>query len=228
MSIMQVINQKVLITALTEFGQRIGAELGDACPRDTFELALQECLKDLPQQKVKAKKTSSKKGPSNAALKKAAKLEELAELGGVAPEEDSIKAINSAISSRKKEIKAEEKAEKVAEKKAAAEEKKVKAAEKKALKKATPSTKGKDYTQRRLKDADKNDIVGVSGSNIRISIHKESRQVLKTNEDNWTEEAHARYAELFPTGFDVKVAKIKAPKVKKTKKVKFHRFRQML
>ena len=144
---MQVINQKALISALTEFGERIGAELGDACPRDTFELALQECLKDLPQQKVKAKKTSSNKGPSNAALKKAAKLEELAELGGVAPEEDSIKAINSAISSRKKEIKAEEKAEKVAEKKAAAEEKKVKAAAKKALKKSSPSTKGKDYTQ---------------------------------------------------------------------------------
>ena len=219
MSLMQVINQKALISALTEFGERIGAQLGDACPRDTFNLALQECLKDLPQQKVKVKKTSSNKGPSKAALKKAAKLEELATLGGVAPAEDSIKAINSAISSRKKEIKAEEKAVKVAEKKAAAEDKKVKAAEKKALKKSTPSTKGKDYTQRRLKDADKNDIIGISGSNIRVSIHKESRQVLKTNEDNWTDEAHARYAVLFPTGFDVKVAKVKAPKVKKVKKV---------
>ena len=118
-TVLNIINQKALVAALTEFGERLGEQLGDACPRDTFELALAECLKEanLPQQKVKATKAKVAKGPTKAALKKAELLDQLAELGGIAPEDDSLKSIRQAISARKKEIKAEEKATKAAEKK---------------------------------------------------------------------------------------------------------------
>ena len=218
---MNIINQRALVAALTEFGERLGTQLGDACPRDTFQLALEECLKEanLPQQKAKASKAKVAKGPSKAALKKAELLDQLAELGGIAPEDDSLKSIRQAISARKKEIKAEEKAAKAEEKKAA----KLKAAaEKKAAKKASP--KSKDVTQRRLKGEDGSDILGENGSFLRVAINKETRVATKVKEDNWTDEAHARYAELFPEGKDVKKAKIAkkkaAPKAKITKKAK--------
>ena len=215
---MNIINQRALVAALTEFGERLGAQLGDACPRDTFQLALAECLKEanLPQQKAKAPKAKVAKGPSKTELKKAELLDQLAQLGGVAPEDDSLKSIRQAISARKKEIKAEEKAAKAEEKKAA----KLKAAaEKKAAKKASP--KSKDVTQRRLKASDGSDILGENGSFLRVAIHKETRVATKVKEDNWTDEAHARYAELFPEGKDVKKAKKKAaPKAKITKKAK--------
>tara|TARA_B100000902_G_scaffold337019_1_gene337653 strand:- start:288 stop:1268 length:981 start_codon:yes stop_codon:yes gene_type:complete len=178
-------------------------------------LALAECLKEanLPQQKAKAAKAKVAKGPSKAALKKAAMLDELAQLGGIAPEDDSLKSIRQAISARKKEIKAEEKAAKAAEKKEA----KIKAAaDKKAAKKASP--KSNEYTARRLNDAQGNAILGENGSACRVKIHKENREVIKVKEDNWTDEAHARYAELFPEGKDVK--KEKTPKAKVAKKIK--------
>ena len=214
-TVMNIINQRALVAALTEFGERLGAQLGDACPRDTFQLALAECLKEanLPQQKVKATKAKVAKGPSKAALKKAELLDQLAQLGGIAPEDDSLKSIRQAISARKKEIKAEEKAAKAAEKKEA---KMKAAAEKKAAKKASP--KSNEYTARRLNDAEGNAILGENGSACRVKIHKENRTVLKVKEDNWTDEAHARYAELFPEGKDVK--KVKTPKAKVAKKVK--------
>ena len=214
-TVMNIINQKALVAALTEFGERLGEQLGDACSRDTFELALAECLKEanLPQQKVKATKAKVAKGPTKAALKKAELLDQLAELGGIAPEDDSLKSIRQAISARKKEIKAEEKATKASEKKEA----KLKAAaEKKAAKKASP--KSNEYTARRLNDADGNAILGENGSSCRVKIHKENRTVLKVKEDNWTDEAHNRYAELFPEGKDVK--KEKTPKAKVAKKSK--------
>ena len=220
-TVMNIINQRALVAALTEFGERLGAQLGDACPRDTFQLALEECLKEanLPQQKAKASKAKVSKGPSKAALKKAELLEQLAELGGIAPEDDSLKSIRQAISARKKEIKAEEKAAKAEEKKAA----KLKAAEeKKAVKKASP--KSNDFTQRALKDANGDFILGENASRCRVRIHKETRVVTKVKEDNWPDEAHVRYAELFPEGKDVKKTKISkkkaAPKAKITKKAK--------
>jgi len=214
-TVMNIINQRALVAALTEFGERLGAQLGDACPRDTFQLALAECLKEanLPQQKVKATKAKVAKGPSKAELKKAELLDQLAELGGIAPEDDSLKSIRQAISARKKEIKAEEKAAKAAEKKEA---KMKAAAEKKAAKKASP--KSNEYTARRLNDAEGNAILGENGSACRVKIHKENRTVLKVKEDNWTQEAHDRYAELFPEGKDVK--KAKTPKAKVAKKAK--------
>ena len=214
-TVMNIINQRALVAALTEFGERLGAQLGDACPRDAFQMALVECLKEanLPQQKVKATKAKVAKGPSKAELKKAELLDQLAELGGIAPEDDSLKSIRQAISARKKEIKAEEKAAKATEKKEA---KMKAAAEKKAVKKASP--KSNEYTARRLNDADGNAILGENGSSCRVKIHKENRTVLKVKEDNWTDEAHNRYAELFPEGKDVK--KEKTPKAKVAKKSK--------
>ena len=74
------------------------------------------------------------------------------------------------------------------------------------------------YTTRRLKSASGADIKGTTGKYIRVRIHKENRTVLKVKEDNWTDEAHARYAELFPEGKDVK--KVKTPKAKVAKKAK--------
>jgi len=225
-TVMNIINERALVAAITEFGERLGANFSkrlgaspedDARPVDLFQLALEECLKELPQQKVKATKAKVAKGPSKTAQKKAEMLDQLAELGGIAPEDDSLKSIRQAISARKKEIKAEEKATKAAEKKAA----KLKAAsEKKAAKKASP--KLKDFTQRRLKSADGNDILGISGTFLRVNIHKENRTVLKIKEDNWTDEAHARYQVLYPAGKDVKKSKIskkKAP-IKVAKKGK--------
>ena len=64
------------------------------------------------------------------------------------------------------------------------------------------------YTQRRLKDVDGNAILRENGSVCRVQIHKENREVLKVNEDNWTDAAHARYAELFPEGVDIREDKM--------------------
>lgn len=212
---MNIINQRALVAALTEFGERLGAQLGDACPRDTFELALTECLKEtnLPQQKVKATKAKVANGPNKTDLKRAELLDQLAQLEGIAPEDDSLKSIRQAISARKKEIKVEEKAAKAELKKEA---KMKAAADKKEAKKASP--KSNEYTARRLNDADGNAILGENGSSCRVKIHKENRTVLKVKEDNWTDEAHNRYAELFPEGKAVK--KEKTPKAKVAKKSK--------
>ena len=64
-------------------------------------------------------------------------------------------------------------------------------------------TNKQEYTQRRLKASDKSDMLGKNGSYLRIAIHKENLTVVKAKENNWTDEAHARYAELFPEGIDI-------------------------
>jgi len=199
----------MLRAALNVFGERLLAEItnrdGDI---DGFQLALDACLKQLPTKQVKAKAT---KGPSKKALataeKRSALIDELNELGGTIDIEASISEIKKAISSSKKEIKEAEKEAKKAAATKLKEEKKVIAAANKAAKKASPNKK--EHTDRVLLDVNKVPIMGENGSKIRISIHKESRQVLKKNEDNWTSEAHTRYDELFPTGYEVKVAKKK-------------------
>ena len=209
MSLISVTNERMLRAALTVFAERLLSEItnreGDV---DGFQLALDACMAELPTKAVKAKA----KGPSKKSLataeKRAALIDELSELGGAIDAEATLSEIKKAISARKKEIKAEEKAAKKAAKELAKQEKKEAAAAKKAAKKATPSKK--EHTDRVLLSADKDAILGKNGSKIRVSIHKETRQVLKKVEDNWTDEAHARYAELFPTGFEVKAAKKKA------------------
>tara|TARA_B100000902_G_scaffold256068_1_gene242458 strand:- start:89 stop:835 length:747 start_codon:yes stop_codon:yes gene_type:complete len=62
----------------------------------------------------------------------------------------------------------------------------------------------RSYTTRRLKSASGADIKNSKGKYIRVKIHKENRAVLKVKEENWTNEAHARYTELFPNNIDVK------------------------
>ena len=199
--------ETALLNACADFGRELASSLGENCP-DDFESHISRTLqayaemmgREVPKPKAK-KKTAS--GPSKKELKIAAKLDELAQLGGVAPEENTLKAVNAAISQRKKAIKAEEKAAKIQAKKEA---KMKAAAEKKASKKASP--KSKDVTQRRLKASDGSDILGENGSFLRVAIHKETRVATKVKEDNWSADAHARYAELFPEGKDVKKAKI--------------------
>ena len=199
--------ETALLNACADFGRELASSLGENCP-DDFESHISRTLqayaemmgREVPKPKAKKKTTS---GPSKKELKIAAKLDELAQLGGVAPEENTLKAINAAISQRKKEIKAEEKAAKVQAKKEA---KMKAAAEKKAAKKASP--KSKDVTQRRLKASDGSDILGENGSFLRVAIHKETRVATKVKVENWTDEANARYAVLFPEGKDVKKAKI--------------------
>ena len=215
-TLMQIINQRALVAALTEFGERLGAQLGDACPRDTFQLALNECLKDIPQQKVKA--TKAAKLPNKAEVKKAALKEELEQLGGIIPEDDSLIVIRKAVSNRKKEIKAEENAVKAEKTKQA---KLLLSAEKKKNKKESPNSN--EYTARRLNDSSGVAIPGVNGSACRVKIHKKSREVLKVKEDNWTDECNARFAILYPNGNSVEKVKISKKinneKKKITKKV---------
>jgi hypothetical protein len=217
-TLISVTNERMLRAALTVFGEQLLSEItnreGDV---DGFQLALNACMSQLPTKavKVKADKGPSKKAQATAE-KREALIDELSELGSAIDAEATLSEIKKAISTRKKEIKVEEKAVKKEEAAKIKEEKKAAIAAKKAAKKASPSKK--EYTDRVLLSADKDAILGTNGSKIRISIHKETRQVLKKVEDNWTDEAHARYAELFPTGFDVKAAKKKAApkKVKMT------------
>lgn len=209
MSLISVTNERMLRAALTVFGERLLNEItqreGDV---DGFQLALEACMAELPTKAVKAKAQGPSKKSLATAEKRAALIDELSELGGAIDAEATLAEIKQAIRDCKKAIKAEEKAAKKAAKELAKEQKKEAAAAKKAAKKATPSKK--EHTDRVLLSADKDAILGKNGSKIRVSIHKETRQVLKKVEDNWTDEAHARYAELFPTGFDVKAAKKKA------------------
>jgi len=72
------------------------------------------------------------------------------------------------------------------------------------------------YTTRRLNLASGTSIKNTKGNYIRVKIHKENRTVLKVKEENWTNEAHARYAEMYPNDIDVKKSrKIIKSKVKK-------------
>lgn len=214
--------ETALLNACADFGRELASSLGENCPDDFdshVSRTLQAYAEMMGREMVKPKAKKAPGGPSKTQLKIAAKLDELAQLGGIAPEENTLKAVNSAIRERKKVIKAEEKAAKVQAKKEA----KMKAAEeKKAAKKASP--KSKDVTQRRLKASDGSDILGENGSFLRVAINKTTRIATKVKEDNWTDAAHARYAELFPEGKDVKKAKIakKKPAVapKKAKIVK--------
>ena len=209
MSLISVTNERMLRAALTVFGERLLGEItnreGDV---DGFKLALEVCMAELPTKAVKAKAKGPSKKSIATAEKRAALIDELSELGGAVDAEATLIEIKQAIRDCKKAIKVEEKAAKKAAAAALKEAKKAATAAKKAAKKASPSKK--EYTDRVLLSADKDAILGTNGSKIRVSIHKETRQVLKKVEDNWTDEAHARYAELFPTGFDVKAAKKKA------------------
>ena len=75
------------------------------------------------------------------------------------------------------------------------------------------------YTTRRLNLASGASIKNTNGNYIRVKIHKENRTVLKVKENLWTDEAHNRYAELFPNDIAVKKPRKKVNKSKVKKKV---------
>ena len=75
-----------------------------------------------------------------------------------------------------------------------------------------------NYTIRRLKLASGADIKNTNGNYIRVKIHKENRTVLKVKENLWTDEAHTRYAELYPNDIDVNKMKKKIDKSRVKKK----------
>ena len=73
------------------------------------------------------------------------------------------------------------------------------------------------YTCRRLKLASGADIKNTNGNYIRVKIHKENRTVLKVRKNLWTDEAHARYAELYPN--DICNKKVRKNLVRKKSQV---------
>ena len=212
-TLMQIMNKSALRAILTEFGNRLGAELGESCP-DTFQAALDLCLLELPVRKAK---NSTPRGPSKASLKLANRLAELIELGGDEPEEGyGLKELNSAIRLIEKAQQLEAKAQAKAQAKELKTAAKQKAAEEK--KTSKPSPKGNEYTVRCFPCGDnpeREDFRGLNLSYTRVAIHKVTRQVIKKNPENWTEAANARFLIQFPNGLDIKTPK----KSKKSKKI---------
>ena len=60
----------------------------------------------------------------------------------------------------------------------------------------------KMYTVRRLKTASGADLRGINGRYIRVRVHKETRAVMPVAPDNWTQEARAAYAIIYPNDID--------------------------
>ena len=211
-------NKSALTAILTEFGNRLGQELGDSCPQDTFQVALDTCLQELPVQK--AKSISTPRGPSKASLKLANRLAELIELGGDEPEEGyGLKELNDSIRSLKKTqqagAKAEAKALKTAAKQQAKEHKK---AAKSAKKAASP--KSNTFDRRFPSNSECDDFKGANGSYLRVTIDRDTRKVTKKNLDNWTEEAIERFTVQYPNDIDtVKKEDVTSKKSKKIVKV---------
>lgn len=76
-------------------------------------------------------------------------------------------------------------------------------------KEKNPLNDTKNYTSRSIP------IKGKNGSKLRVAIHKETREVFKKVEENWTDEGHAKFTELFPDGKAVVKKKAKKPSAKK-------------
>ena len=66
----------------------------------------------------------------------------------------------------------------------------------------SPLNDTKIYTSREMfVNGKSGDVIrGKSGSKLRIAIHKKTREVFKKVEENWTDEGHAKFTELFPDG----------------------------
>ena len=90
-------------------------------------------------------------------------------------------------------------------------------------KQKNPLNDTKVYTSRELfVNGKSGDVIkGKNGSKLRVAIHKETREVFKKVEENWTDEGHAKFTELFPDGKAVnKKAKKPANKKEVKKKAK--------
>ena len=97
----------------------------------------------------------------------------------------------------KKEAKIAEREAKKAAKAAEREAKKAaKAAEREAKKAAKASEKKEWMTPVRLTDSNGKDIRGTNGAYLRIQKHRHTGEIRKTNEKNWTDEAHKIFDEL--------------------------------
>ena len=216
---MNTLNKAATRAICAEFGKRLGESIIRQIGVDpkAFNDALDAAIAELdtsPITKTSAAKTSAKpKGPGKRELQKMELREKISELGGELPEEDSIPALKATIKKIAREAKKAEKAAQAEEKKAA-----------KAAKKQEVTRKGKDYTQRRLLDEDKNDIPGKNGKCVRVAVHKETRVVYKVNETNWNDACYQRYATLYPEDKDTEkkkpMKKMKKMKMKKMKKMK--------
>lgn len=84
-------------------------------------------------------------------------------------------------------------------------------------KEKNPLNDTKIYTSRELfVNGKSGDVIkGKNGSKLRVAIHKETREVFKKVEENWTDEGHAKFTELFPDGKAVVKKKAKKPSAKK-------------
>jgi len=113
--------------------------------------------------------------------------------------DDDISELKLTIKDLKKDVRAKA----TAAKKAAKELEKEKALKEKALaKKAKKAKKAKqvkkapaknEYTVKRLTDTDKKGMKGANDKWLRIRVHKETGKVEKVNENNYTDEANARF-----------------------------------
>lgn len=89
-------------------------------------------------------------------------------------------------------------------------------------KEKNPLNDTKIYTSRELfVNGKSGDVIkGKNGSKLRVAIHKETREVFKKVEENWTDEGHAKFNELFPDGKAMASKKAKKPSKKKEVKKK--------
>lgn len=109
--------------------------------------------------------------------------------------DDDISELKLTIKDLKKDIRLKATAAKKAAKELEKEKTlKEKAAKKAAKKTETPKkTPTKDFTVKRLTDANKKGIKGRNDKWLRIKVHKETGKVEKVNENNYTDEANARF-----------------------------------
>ena len=108
----------------------------------------------------------------------------------VSPEEKAEREAKKAAKAAEREAK---KAAKAAEREA---KKAAKAAEREAKKAAKASEKKEWMTPVRLTDSNGKDIRGTNGAYLRIQKHRHTGEIRKTNEKNWTDEAHKIFDEL--------------------------------
>lgn len=166
------------------------------------ETAAKKAIKAKARAKAKSDKAAKKameiaakkaaKGPSKRDIAKQALLKELSVLDSktVLTKQSSMKDIRSAIASLKKAAKA-------------------------AAKAAMPKV---DYmTAKRIADKEGNDYRNKDDTKfLRVKVARATKDVVKVKPETWTDEANARFDELYPNGKAV----AKTPKAKVAKKTK--------
>jgi len=197
-----------------ELQRRLFTEDRTSITADEFSSVVETLMSDVgkPVAKApKAKKVKAPKGPGVREQARQAALKQLAELDAAKAAELS----DAKTADIKKAIKAINKAN------APPKVKKVSA------KAQYPKT---EYTHKVVK-VDKVALEGINGAKLRVAIHKETREVHRLVEDNWSEDATAKLSGVFTEKdgslYDIAKAKkakatkvAKKPAAKKVKKVK--------